>query len=139
MKRNILQIPIKTELRKKAEMKAESLGFSSLQEMVRVLLTQMVNSKRENVDFKVDDLCEKYGINYLGLFGSMARGEAKEDSDVDLLVKFDNKHSVGLFKLSQIQKDFEKRFGRRVDLVTKTNKYIQPYIKKDLMTVYEKR
>ena len=86
MKRNILQIPIKIELRKLAEIKADSLGFSSLQEMIRVMLTQ-ITKKQEEMEFKVDDICDKYGINYLGLFGSMARGEQTKNSDVDLLVK----------------------------------------------------
>jgi len=35
-------------------------------------------------------LCEKHGVASLSVFGSMARGEASEASDVDLLVKFGN-------------------------------------------------
>lgn len=138
MKRNILQIPIKVELRKLAEKEADSLGFSSLQEMVRVMLTQMVRSKRKEIDFEVDDLCKKYGINYLGLFGSVARREETKDSDVDLLVKFDKKKKIGLFELDDLQKEFENKLGRKVDLVTKLNKYIEPYVLKDLRTIYEK-
>ena len=134
MKRNILQIPIKIELRKKAEKQAEKLGFSSIQEMIRVLLTQIT----EENSIKIDDICSKYGIDYLGMFGSMARGEEKEESDVDLLVKFGNKNKVGLFELDQIQRVFERRFGRKVDLVTKINKYIEPEVMKDLKTIYEK-
>lgn len=138
MKRNILQIPIKVELRKLAEKEADSLGFSSLQEMIRVMLTQMTKKQNET-DFKVDDICDKYGINYLGLFGSVARGEQTKNSDVDLLVKFDRKTKMGLFGLAEVQGEFEKRLGRRVDLVTKMNKYIKPYADKDLRTIYEKK
>ncbi len=134
MKRNILQIPIKVELRKKAEKQAEKLGFSSIQEMIRVLLTQITEKK----NIRVDDICDKYNIKYLGMFGSMARNEEREDSDVDLLVKFDSKNKVGLFELDQIQRNFERRFGRKVDLVTKINKYIEPEALKDLKTIYEK-
>jgi len=68
----------------------------------------------------------------------MARGEAKEDSDVDLLVKFDDNSNIGLFELDRVQKDLEKRFGRKVDLITKLNKYIQPEAMKDLKTIYER-
>lgn len=138
MKRNILQIPIKLELRKLAEKEADSLGFSSLQEMIRVMLTQMIK-KQSETDFKVDDICDKYGINYLGLFGSVARGEQTKNSDVDLLVKFDKKRKIGLFGLAEVQDEFEKRLGRKVDLVTKVNKYIKPYVDKDLKTIYEKK
>ena len=134
MKRNILQIPIKPELRDKAEKKAEMLGFSSIQEMVRVILTQLTKEK----DIKVDDICDKHNIDYLGLFGSTARGEARDDSDIDLLVRFDDQSQVGLFELDQIQREFEMRFGKKVDLVTKLNKYILPEAMKDLRTIYEK-
>jgi uncharacterized protein len=134
MERTILQVPMKPELKRAAEKKAESLGFSSLQEMVRVMLTQ-ITSKTE---FCVDDICKKYGISYLGLFGSVARGEAREDSDIDLLVKFDNPTNIGLFELDQLQRELEMRFGRKVDLVTKLNKYIQPEAMKDIKAIYER-
>jgi len=134
MKRNILQIPIKPELRDKAEKKAELLGFSSVQEMIRVMLTQIT----KEMDIRVDDICQKYNIKYLGLFGSTARGEARDDSDVDLLVRFDDTSQVGLFELDQIQREFEIRFGKKIDLVTKLNKYILPEAMKDLKTIYEK-
>ena len=134
MIRTVLQIPMSLELKRAAESKAKSLGFSSLQELVRVMLTQITRGN----DIRVDDICEKYGIGYLGLFGSMARGEAGEDSDVDLLVRFDDNTNIGLFELDQIQRALEMRFGRRVDLVTKMNKYIQPEAMKDLKTIYER-
>jgi predicted nucleotidyltransferase len=134
MKRTVLQIPMSPELKRVAESKAKRLGFSSLQELVRVMLTQITRGN----DIRVDDICEKYGIGYLGLFGSMARGEAREDSDVDLLVRFEDNTNIGLFELDQVQRDLEMRFGRRVDLVTKMNKYIQPEAMKDLKTIYER-
>lgn len=133
MKRNILQIPIKSELKSKAESKAEKLGFSSVQEMIRVILTQIT----QNNIIKVDDICHKYKINYLGMFGSMARGNQNDDSDVDLLAKFSDDNQIGLFELDEIQREFEQRYGRKVDLITKINKYIKPEITKDLITVYE--
>lgn len=138
MGRNILQIPIDINLRKKAESEANELGFSSLQEMIRVMLTQ-ITKRQAGLDFKVDDICNKYGINYLGLFGSMARGEETKSSDIDLLVKFNKSNKIGLFELEKLREEFEKRLGKKVDLVTKINKYIEPYIKKDLKTIYEKK
>jgi len=110
------------------------LGFSSLQEMVRVMLTQLTRK----TDIQVDDICEKYGIDYLGMFGSTARGEAREDSDVDLLVRFGDNTNIGLFELDRVQRDLEIKFGKKVDLVTKLNKYILPEAMKDLKTIYER-
>ena len=138
MKRHILQIPINQDLRKKAEREAVDFGFSSLQEMIRVMLTQMVKRK-ENSENYLDSICEKYGINYLGLFGSVARGEETDKSDIDLLVKFKKNSKLGLFELENLRGELENKFGRRVDLVTKMNKYVKPYADKDLRTIYEKK
>jgi len=102
------------------------------------MLTQITN-KKNGTEFKIDDICDKYGINYLGLFGSISRGEETSESDVDLFVKFDKKRKIGLFGLAEVQGEFERRLGRKVDLVTKINKYIKPYADKDLRTIYEKK
>jgi predicted nucleotidyltransferase len=68
----------------------------------------------------------------------MARGEARVDSDVDLLVRFADNSNIGLFELDRVQRDLEMRFGRKVDLVTKMNKYIEPEAMKDLKILYER-
>lgn len=86
-------------------------------------------------------LCVKNRINYLGLFGSFARGDADDRSDVDLLVEFSETPS--LLKHVGIEYEFsEGLFGnRKVDLITRRslNKDIAPIITKDLTTLYEKR
>ncbi|PIZ58765.1 hypothetical protein COY20_03165 [Candidatus Shapirobacteria bacterium CG_4_10_14_0_2_um_filter_40_12] len=102
--------------------------------MIRVILTQLTKEK----GIKIDDICDQNGISYLGLFGSVARGEENGESDIDLLVKFDEKSKIGLFELDKIQRELEMRFGRKVDLVTKMNKYIKPEVVADIRTLYEK-
>jgi uncharacterized protein len=57
-----------------------------------------------------------YGVKYLALFGSVARGEARPDSDVDLLVEFDR--PVGLFGLVALQMRLEELLGCPVDIGT---------------------
>lgn len=69
------------------------------------------------------------------LFGSMARGEGRQDSDVDLLVKFDKNRKTSLFDLVSIQNELEEKIGRKVDLVTKLNKHVEPYVKADLRKI----
>jgi len=78
------------------------------------------------------------GINYLGLFGSFARGENNYQSDIDLLIDFDETKS--LFDLVNIQLFFQNTLGKKVDLAMKGNlkKSLESYINKDLITVYEK-
>jgi uncharacterized protein len=56
------------------------------------------------------------GVRSLSLFGSVARGEAGEESDVDLLVEFDR--PVGLFAFVRLRRHLEALLGSGVDLVT---------------------
>ena len=52
------------------------------------------------------------------LFGSYARGEQREDSDVDILVDFDHSHAdIGLMEYVHMINELSKRLGRSVDLV----------------------
>lgn len=85
---------------------------------------------------EINTICEKTGISYLAIFGSQARDEAMEDSDVDLLVEF--KDTPGLVKFIRTKHQFEEIFKRKVDLVTKKglSKYLAPYIKADLQKIY---
>lgn len=59
---------------------------------------------------------EKYGIEQLALFGSAARDEQREDSDIDIFVK--THHSIDLFTLQDIREELEHLFHIKVDLLT---------------------
>ena len=64
------------------------------------------------------ELQKQFGLKSLALFGSAARGEAAESSDVDLLVEFDT--HVTLFELVALEQYCEQLLGvRRVDIVMK--------------------
>jgi hypothetical protein len=60
-------------------------------------------------------LQEKYSVEKIGYFGSFARGDYNENSDVDILVAFSG--SVG-WKFFDLKEYLEKIFNKRVDLVT---------------------
>jgi uncharacterized protein len=62
------------------------------------------------------DLRTQFGVRSLALFGSVARGEATEASDVDLLVEFNR--PTGYFGLIVLQEHLEDLFGCKVDLGT---------------------
>lgn len=98
-------------------------------------MTQLLQNLQKN-DFKT--MYEERGINYLGLFGSFARGEESQQSDVDLLIDFDSTKS--LFDLANIKLYFQEKLGRKVDLSMRGHikESLKPYINKDLITVYEK-
>src|SRR3989304_3084349 len=57
-----------------------------------------------------------FGVTSIAVFGSVARGEAGPDSDVDILVEFGV--PVGLLKFVRFQRYLESLLGRRVDLAT---------------------
>jgi len=63
--------------------------------------------------------CERHHIRWLALFGSAARDELRADSDVDLLVEFDQEHVPGLLGLAGLGLELSPHFGgRQVDLRT---------------------
>jgi hypothetical protein len=64
-------------------------------------------------------LCHRHHIRRLSLFGSVLKGTARRDSDVDLLVEFEPGQSPGLIALAGIEAELSSLAGgRRVDLRT---------------------
>jgi len=66
----------------------------------------------------VEAFCRRYKVLKLSLFGSSARGEAKEDSDVDILVEFQPGVRVGFLRLAVMEAELTKIVGQKVDLRT---------------------
>ena len=60
----------------------------------------------------------EFSIKALYVFGSVARGEDRPDSDVDILVDFEPDAHVGLFTFARLQRRLSQILGRPVDLVT---------------------
>ena len=61
-------------------------------------------------------IAERYRLKKLSLFGSYARGEASESSDIDFYAEFPE--AVGLFRLGNLQNDLEDALRKKVDIVT---------------------
>lgn len=87
---------------------------------------------------RIEDVCKKYQVEFLGVFGSAARGESRPDSDVDLLIRFSPQAKVGYFKLFDVEQSLTINFGKRVDLVTQDalSPYIKDQVYSDLQTIY---
>jgi len=90
---------------------------------------------------KVQPLLEKHRISYAGVYGSVARGEDKPDSDIDLLVTIDADAPIGLFTFAGIQLALQDILKRPVDLVSTSaiKQNIKKYIVNDLKDLYGKR
>ena len=67
----------------------------------------------------LDAVCAKRPIARIEVFGSVARGESGENSDIDLLVEFMPGARAGLFEMGELKEDLEDRLGRRVDLLSR--------------------
>jgi len=65
------------------------------------------------------ELRDKHGVKSVAIFGSTARNEARDDSDVDILVEFEPGASIGLFEFVRVQFFLEDALDRKVDLVTR--------------------
>lgn len=61
-------------------------------------------------------IANKYGVVMIKVFGSVARGEEKSDSDIDFLVKFEEGRT--LFDLIAFKNELEYLLNRKVDVVT---------------------
>jgi predicted nucleotidyltransferase len=80
------------------------------------------------------DLCQKFHVRRLDIFGSAAVGQMTESSDVDLLVEFDEKVNPRRFdNYFEFLRSLEKLFGRHVDLV-EAGGLRNPYFLKEVET-----
>jgi predicted nucleotidyltransferase len=81
-------------------------------------------------------LCRRRGIRRLSLFGSVLKGTARPDSDIDLLVEFEPDAVPGLLGLAAIELELSRLLGgRRVDL--RTPQELSRYFREEVMRTAE--
>ena len=79
----------------------------------------MAYSLEQNIPKKkLNEFCKRNHIRKLSIFGSAIRGELQADSDIDLLVEFDQDHTPGLFSIIKMEMELTEVLGRKVDLRT---------------------
>ena len=85
---------------------------------------------------KVIEICERNDIELCALFGSFARGEADNESDIDLLVRFSKPIGWAFYGIAD---ELENALGRKVDLATENmiGKRIRESVFRDLKVIYE--
>jgi predicted nucleotidyltransferase len=75
------------------------------------------------------DFCKKNYVRSLSVFGSTVRGEAANDSDIDLLVNFSRPTS--LLQMVALERELSSLLGQRVDLNTEAS--LSPYLRKQIL------
>jgi predicted nucleotidyltransferase len=83
---------------------------------------------------KNSELQGRYPISELGLFGSYARGDYNEKSDIDILVDFNDRIGIGFIALAH---ELEDLFDQKIDLVSRRaikSRYL-PFVEKSLIHV----
>ncbi|MCF6332926.1 MAG: nucleotidyltransferase domain-containing protein [Draconibacterium sp.] len=80
---------------------------------------------------------KKFNPEFVGLFGSFAREDNTNESDIDILIKFQK--SLSLLQLIRIENQLSEKLGIKVDLVTEgslKNKRVKRSIQNDLKIIY---
>lgn len=87
---------------------------------------------------KISEICRKYQVRELSVFGSAARGDMRPDSDIDLLVEFEPDARIGLFEFAGMEEELAALVGRKVDLVSKLGlkPRVRPFVLRDAIVLY---
>lgn len=83
---------------------------------------------QENIRRAIDALKNEYALRHVSIFGSYADGRATAQSDLDLLVEFEQP-AVSLIRLNSLKYDLEEALGLAVDVIhapLQTESMIQP-------------
>ncbi|OGN28283.1 MAG: hypothetical protein A2941_01920 [Candidatus Yanofskybacteria bacterium RIFCSPLOWO2_01_FULL_49_17] len=99
----------------------------------------MAMNNLEEIRKKLTPLLKESGVKYAGVFGSVARGEASPNSDVDILVKFSAPPTFSGYLA--LEENLRRTLNRDVDLITEggVNKYLRPIVERDLVLIYGQR
>lgn len=71
-------------------------------------------------DLRLSEICARYGVSRLLVFGSVARGTAGPGSDLDLLYELSPGRHLG-WEIADLEDELAVLFHRRVDLVSRTS------------------
>jgi len=78
------------------------------------------------------ELRDRYQVSKIGIFGSVARNEATEDSDIDIVVEME----PNILKRIGLKRELEEKLGKRVDVIRYwhgMNKYLKARIERDAL------
>ena len=95
---------------------------------------------KENIQLSSHELCKRFGIKRLGLFGSVARGDYTTDSDIDFFAEFDAPTPETMpDRYLGFIREASSKFGRDIQLLTPRmlrNPHLKRSIEKDLTIIH---
>lgn len=92
--------------------------------------------ERKKLFKKIISNLTKHGVKKIAVFGSYARGDMNNESDLDILVQFSGRKS--LLDIVKIERELGENIGVKVDLQTDNSisPYLKEYIEKDILVLY---
>ena len=96
----------------------------------------ILNKNLQSIQKRAAPVLERNDVEFAGIFGSYARGEERETSDIDFLVRFRKPKS--LFDLAGIELELSEALKTKVDLVTEKalSRHIKDSVMLDLQQIY---
>lgn len=96
---------------------------------------------RHNINIpenELADLCRRYHVRELALFGSVLRDDFRDDSDIDILVEFEPGAPIGLIEYIRLQNELTELLRRPVDLVEKPGlkRFLRDSVIESAHTIY---
>jgi predicted nucleotidyltransferase len=85
---------------------------------------------------KLAEICRRFGVMEMAVFGSVLRDDFRTDSDIDVLITFALNRSVDSFDLAELQLTLESFFNRSVDVVEKAA-LVNPFRRKAILSTAE--
>ena len=100
---------------------------------------RMTKARLKEIQKKAGPILRVHDVEFAGIFGSFARGQEQDTSDIDIMIRYARPKS--LFDLVGLSQALSATLGRRVDVVTE--KAVHPYLKtniaKDVQIIYGQR
>lgn len=86
-----------------------------------------------------EPILKRRGVEFAGVFGSYARGESNQTSDIDLLIR--PSEPLSLVELIGLERELSEALGIKTEVITEKSlhRYIAPFVFQDLKPLYGKR
>ncbi len=101
---------------------------------------QVITGMKQSVINKLNSFFTQQPVEKAWIFGSYSRGEETRESDIDILVRFDSKADITLFKYANMIASLEKLLHRKIDLVEEgqLKDFAKETVEQNKILIYER-